>query len=222
MRTATPGVIFDVDGTLLDNNYLHVMAWLRAFRGAGIEGISAASIHRCVGMGSDHLVQRLLGEPRPELAGRHEAEYKTLHAEMRPFRGASELVRACAGRGLKVVLGTSAGQSNVDAMLHALGAGDAVAEVVSSTSVARAKPEPDIFLACIERGGLDPARTLAVGDTRWDVEAARRAGLGCVAVLTGGAWSREELLESGAAAVYSDPAELLASLDSSPLAALLE
>ena len=216
----SPGVIFDVDGTLLDNNYLHVIAWLRAFRNGGIEGVSAASIHRCVGMGTDHLVERLIGEPRPELGERHGLEYKPFRAEMRPFSGTPELIRTCAGHGLRVVLGTSANADNLGAMMEALGAADAIAEVVSSSQVPAAKPEPDIFLAGIERASLDPARTLVVGDTWWDIEAARRAGLGCIGVLTGGAWSRAELLEAGAVAVYRDPAELLAEFHASPLAAL--
>lgn len=216
-----PGVIFDVDGTLLDNNYLHVIAWLRAFRTAGIEGISAASIHRCVGMGSAHLVAQLLGEPRPGLDVLHDREYRQFHAEMRPFRAVPELLRACAGHGLRVVLGTSAKASNVEAILAALGAADTVAEVVSSSQVERAKPDPDIFLASVAQGELDPSRTIVVGDTWWDMEAARRADLRAIAVLTGGAWTRQELLQAGAIAVYQDPAQLLAELASSPLMALV-
>ena len=218
MAEGSPGVIFDIDGTLLDNNYFHTMAWWRAFRSAGI-AIPMASIHRGVGMGGTEMMAALLGEVRPELSEAHGTEFARFRDEMVAFEAVPELLRAVRDMGLCVVLGTSAKPENLPSMLRAIGADDAIEEVVSSADVQRAKPHPDIFSAALQTGRLDPARTMVVGDTRWDVEAARRAGLACVTLLTGG-WSSAELEAAGAVAVYDSPADLLHRLDSSPLAAL--
>jgi len=216
---ARPGVIFDIDGTLLDNNYFHTVAWWRAFREAGLD-VPMAAIHRGIGMGGDKMMARLIGETRPELNEAHGREFRRFRAEMRALPGAADLLQAVREMGLAVVIGTSAKPENVAPMLAAIGAGDVIDAVVSSGDVEQAKPAPDIFTTAVRRGNLDPQRTLAVGDTGWDVEAARRAGFGCVCLLTGG-WAPAELEEAGAVAVYESPADLLHRLQDSPLAALL-
>jgi HAD superfamily hydrolase (TIGR01509 family) len=214
-----PGVIFDIDGTLLDNNYFHTLAWWRALRGAGIE-VPMARIHRGIGMGGKEMLASLIGEYREELSEAHGREFERFRDEMLAFESVPDLLRDVKAMGLVVVLGTSAKPENLPAMRRAIGADEAIDEVVSSADVQQAKPHPDIFTASLDAGRLDPDRTLVVGDTRWDVEAARRAGLGCVAVMTGG-WAEAELTEAGAVAVYESPADLWHRLADSPLAALI-
>ncbi|MDQ6746736.1 MAG: HAD family phosphatase, partial [Candidatus Dormibacteraeota bacterium] len=166
-----PGVIFDIDGTLLDNNYFHTVAWWRAFHAAGID-IPMAAIHRGIGMGGKELMASLIGEQRPELSEAHGREFAKFRPEMVAFAGVADLLREVHGMGLAVVLGTSAKPENLPAMRRAIDADDAIDAVVSSADVQQAKPHPDIFVAALEEAGLDPARTMVVGDTRWDVEAA--------------------------------------------------
>ncbi len=218
MTRTQPGVIFDVDGTLLDNNYFHAIAWWRALRGAGIE-IPMSRVHRGIGMGGSEMMAALIGEQRPELSEAHGREFAGFRDEMVAFTAVPELLREVKSMGLRVMLGTSARPENLPAMLQAINADDAIHGIVSSEDVEQAKPHPDIFSTALARGGLDPDRTLVVGDTRWDVEAARRAGLSCLTVLTGG-WSEAELLAAGSVAVYDSPQDLLHRLDASPLAGL--
>ena len=213
------GVLLDVDGTLVDSNYLHVLAWHRAFRRRGRE-IPMAIIHRHVGMGSDQLIQGLLGREDEELSELHSEEYAPLRDDIRSFDRSGELLRELKQQGLRVVLASSAKQNEIPQLVETIGAGDAVDEVVSSQAVRSSKPAPDIFKLALERCGLDPERTICIGDTVWDVEAARRSGLRCLTVCTGGI-SRGELEAAGAAAVYADIGELLERLDTSPIAGLL-
>ncbi|GAC1332221.1 MAG: HAD family hydrolase [Candidatus Dormibacteria bacterium] len=219
MTDLRPGAVFDIDGTLLDNNYFHTIAWWRALRGAGID-VPMARIHRGIGMGGDKMLAVLIGEQPPGLSEAHGTEFRKFRAEMRPLPGAADLLRAVKDMGLRVVIGTSAKPENVPAMLEAIGAGDVIDAVVDSGDVEQSKPAPDIFSTALARGGLDPERTMAIGDTRWDVEAAKRAGFGCIGLLTGG-WAAAELDAAGAVAVYENPADLLHRLAQSPLAALL-
>ncbi|MGI8609877.1 MAG: HAD family hydrolase [Candidatus Dormibacteria bacterium] len=219
MPDTQPGVIFDIDGTLLDNNYFHTIAWWRAFQGAGLD-VQMARIHRGIGMGGSEMMAALIGEQRPELSEVHGREFARFRDEMVAFASVPELLRDCREMGLRVVLGTSAKPENLPAMRRVIAADDAIDAVVSSADVQQAKPNPDIFTTALQEGDLDPERTMVVGDTRWDIEAARRAGLGCVALLTGG-WSTAELESAGALAVYDSPADLLHHLADSPLAALL-
>jgi HAD superfamily hydrolase (TIGR01509 family) len=218
MPDPRPGAIFDVDGTLLDNNYLHTVAWWRAFRAAEID-VPMAAIHRAVGMGSTGLMAKLIGEDREALNEANSREFSRFHSEMRALPGAAELLREIRGMGLAVVLGTSAKPEDLGAMRRTLDADDAIDDIVSSADVPRAKPDPDIFQFALANCGLDPDRTMVVGDTGWDVEAARRAGLACICMMTGG-WSRQELEEAGAVAVYQSPADLLDRLAESPLSRL--
>ncbi len=218
--TSTPAVLFDIDGTLLDTNWLHTLAWWQAFQEAG-EDVAMGRIHPLIGMGSDQLLEELVGEEREglsDLHGKHFTPYKEL---LHAFPGAADLMATVADRGAQVVLATSSPEEDLDELVVAIGAADGVIdEIVHGGMVEASKPAPDIFAVALERVGLDPERTMVVGDTRWDIDAAAKLGLSVVAVLTGGS-TREQLLDAGAAAVYQDVAELLHQLDDSPLARLL-
>lgn len=214
-----PGVLFDIDGTLVDSNYLHTIAWFRAFDALG-HRVPMSRIHRAIGMGSDKLVPELIGEENDEADELHGDHYEKLHGDLRAFEGAADLLRACKDRGARIVLATSAKERDLDALRKAIDADDAIDEVTTSGDVDRSKPDPDIFAAAIDKAGLDTSSTIVVGDTKWDVDAARRLGLDTVAVATGG-WSRQELTDAGAVAVYDTAADLLADLDDSPIGKLL-
>jgi HAD superfamily hydrolase (TIGR01509 family) len=215
----TPGVLFDIDGTLVDNSYLHTVAWVRAFADAG-EQVSMAAVHRLIGMGSDMLVEELLGEPRDGLGDGHSKHLQAFEDDMVAFPRAADLLREVARRGVTVVLATSAEPDEVDDRLELIGAGDVVAHVTHSGEVEASKPDPDIFATAMEAVGLDRDDCVAVGDSVWDVEAAAAAGVACVGVESGGV-SAAELREAGAVAVYRDVADLLDHLDDSPLGALV-
>jgi HAD superfamily hydrolase (TIGR01509 family) len=216
-------VLFDIDGTLVDSNYLHVDAWTRAFFAAG-HPVDVWRLHRRIGMGSSQLVAELLGDDADALGQLvekgHGEEYARRGEELRPFDGAADLVRAVAGRGAKAVLATSAVPEELERLRAVLRIDDAVAEIVSAQDVEAAKPEPDLVQVALRRAGVPASRALFVGDSVWDVEAAGRAGVGCVGVLTGG-FGAAELSDAGAIAVYDDCAALLAELDASPIGALL-
>lgn len=214
-------MLFDVDGTLLDTNWFHTVTWWRVFRRHGIE-ISMSRIHPLVGMGADQLVEELLGEERPEIREGHGTEFERFIPEIKTLPGAADLLREVKARHAQVVLCTSAQKAHVEAMCKAIGADDAVDEVIDGDDVERSKPAPDVFEAALDRLQLDRSHAIVVGDTRWDVEAASRAGLTVVCVLTGGN-RRETLDAAGAAAVYEDVADVLATLDDdgSPLGRLL-
>jgi HAD superfamily hydrolase (TIGR01509 family) len=215
------GVIFDVDGTLADTNYLHVVAWARAFRDAG-ENVAMSDIHRLIGMGSDLLVEELVGHPDDEAADAHTTLFEDMMPEIRAFPRAADLLAEVHRRGATVALASSASESQLEAMLEAIDAPDGVIDhVTGADDVDHSKPEPDVFAATLEATGLDPADTLVVGDTVWDIKAAAKLGLKVVGVVTGGI-SRQELEEAGAIAIYDDVAHLLAELDDSPIARLLQ
>ena len=217
-RPGRGGVIFDVDGTLLDTNYLHVTAWWEAFRERGHD-VACADIHRAIGLSSEDLISRVLGRPDPSVSGAHSRYIGPYLGRVRPLAGAADLLRSTRQRSLNVVLATSAKDEELDLMLDALGARDAVDTVVSSGDVRQAKPDPEIMFRALEESGTDPREAVMVGDTVWDVLAARRAGLPCVGLLSGGI-AEEELRGAGAAETYSDPAALLEQLDGSAIGRL--
>lgn len=217
--TGRRGVLFDVDGTLIDTNYLHVVAWWQAFRERGYDDVRMADIHHAVGKGSGKLIEQLLGKPDPSVSEAHSRYYAPYLGRLRPFPRAARLLRATAELGLAVVLASSVKTDEVDLLLGTLQAGDVIDTVVSSSDAERTKPEPDLLQVGIERGELDPGGCVMVGDTAWDVEAAAKAGVPCIAVLTGG-WSAEHLRDAGAVAVYDDAAALLAELKESPIGQL--
>lgn len=216
------GVLFDVDGTLVDSNYLHVAAWLEALRHNGFDHVTGADVHRGVGMGADLLLERLLGEDADQepVKDAHAKAYRESWPLLRPFRGAVDLVREVRRRGGESVLATSATEEEAEALRRTLDCDDAISHVTSSADVDEAKPSPDIFRTAVDETGLDPSRVVVVGDTRWDVEAAARAGLPCVAVLSGGI-DETTLRDAGAVEVHADAAALLAAFDQSALGSLL-
>lgn len=218
-NASKPGVLLDVDGTLVDSTYLHALAWWRAITHAG-EEVAFFRIHRLIGMGADKLLEALLGEFREDLDEAYSKEFAEIKDEATRFPRVPELLSELSGRGAKVVLATSARPDHVGHLTDLIGAEESIDEVVHSGDVEESKPSPDIFRSALEKGRLEPSSTLAVGDSVWDVQSAGRCGVRCIGLLTGGV-SRAELSEAGAVAVYEDPADLLDNLDGSPIGKLL-
>lgn len=212
-------VLFDIDGTLVDSNYLHIEAWHHAFAAVG-HPVDAWRIHRSIGMDSGKLLGTLLGDAAESLGDeakeKHTEFYADLADRLRPIDGARELLRALTERGQTVVLATSAPQAELDRLLDVLQVGPDVDAVTSSEDVGTAKPDPDIVEVALEKAGVPADRAVMVGDAVWDVKAASRAGVRTIGVRSGG-YSAAELREAGAIAVYDDVADLLAHLDVSPL-----
>jgi HAD superfamily hydrolase (TIGR01509 family) len=208
-------VLFDVDGTLVDSNYLHVDAWTRALARAG-HGVDAWRVHRAIGMDSTALLQSLLGERADALGERakqlHEEFFEERSSGLTALSGARDLVAEVARRGQKAVLATSAPESELASLRRVLDVEGDLFATTSSKDVATAKPAPDIVKVALERAGVTAGDAVFVGDSLWDVEAAVRAGVRCVALLTGGT-GRLELLDAGADSVWDDPAHLLAHYD---------
>jgi HAD superfamily hydrolase (TIGR01509 family) len=217
---ADGGVIFDVDGTLLDTNYLHVAAWWEAFRERGYD-IRCADVHRALGMGSSDLVVQVLGQPDPSVIEAHSRHFAPYLGRMRPLPGAADLLEATTRLGLRVVLATSAKDEEIDLMLDALGARDSIGTVVSSGDVEQAKPQPDIVDRALSDSGTDPGHAVMVGDAVWDMIAARRAGIQGIGLLSGGI-SEQELREAGALEIYADAAALLGKISASVIGQLAE
>ncbi len=214
-------VLFDVDGTLVDTVYLHTVAWWEALRQQGHQ-VTMARIHRSIGMGSDHLLDALLGERRDRsgddgLSAAHLALYAPYWPRLSPLPGAADLVRACADRGWRVVLASSASGREAEVMTGVLDADEAIFAMTTSEDVEASKPSPDLVERALERAGVPADRAVFVGDAVWDAQAAAKAGVRCLGLLTGG-FAPQELREAGARAVYESPADLLARLDDSPLA----
>lgn len=213
------GVLVDCDGTLVDTNYLHAIAWSRALRELG-EWAPMNAIHRLVGMGGDQLVPELLGHDVDGAHDAHARHYTELRDEVAPFPEAGAFLRSLHDAGLVVVLASSASEEDLSHICALLDADDAIDAKVTADDVQRSKPDPEIFDVARGKGGIHDGLVLAVGDSVWDVEAARAANMGCVGVESGG-FSRHELSESGAIAVYRDVAEVRAQLMTSPIAGLI-
>lgn len=212
------GVLFDVDGTLCDTNYLHALAWSRAFRDAG-EWAPMNAIHRLIGMGGDQLVPELLGHDCPEAVAARPRRYQELVLDILGFPRAAEALRGVHNRGLLVVLATSAPDDELATLRKVLNAEDAIDGQTSADDVDSSKPDPEVFVNAMKRFSIDPRRALAVGDSVWDVKAARAAGIGCIAVESGG-FSQHELSEAGSLHVYRDVGEMVDQFQTSPLAQL--
>jgi HAD superfamily hydrolase (TIGR01509 family) len=212
--------VFDVDGTLVDTNHLHVVTWWEAFRQAG-RRVAMHDIHRAVGLPSGDLVTHLLGgkrdpEEKDALSAAHKALYGTYFDRLPALPEAGRLLRRLDGQGWNVVLATSAGGAELTALRRAIGADDAIMATTSADDVAAGKPAPDPVEQALELAGAPAERSVFVGDTVWDMRAGARAGVRCVAVLCGGI-PRLELEAAGAEAVFRNPAHLLAALEESPL-----
>ncbi|MCU1472912.1 HAD family hydrolase [Amnibacterium sp.] len=212
-------VLFDIDGTLVDSNYLHVDAWARALEEVG-HPVPAWRIHRAIGMDSAKLMEILLGDDLERLGDeakeRHSTHYRRDAERLRSFDRAQELLRELAGRGMKVVLATSAPQEEFEVLQKVLQVDDAIAEYTTSEDVSTAKPAPDVVQMALKKAGVGPDQALMVGDAAWDMQAAKKAGVASIGVRTGGI-GPGELEDAGAVAVYDDVAQLLSELDASPL-----
>lgn len=205
-------VVLDVDGTLMDTNYLHTEAWARAFEEVG-HRIPRARLHKQIGKGSSLLIREFVEDEETEerINELHSEIYAELQEYGHPLPGAKELISSLRERGYEVWFVTSAKDEELEHHMQELEAESGISGVVNSSAVENPKPAPDIFELALQKAGASPDETVAVGDAVWDVEAADAAGIRTVAVLTGGAFSRQELEEAGAVAVYEDCAELLDS-----------
>jgi HAD superfamily hydrolase (TIGR01509 family) len=212
--------ILDIDGTLVDTNYQHALAWYRAFREHGVV-LAIWRIHRHIGMGGDQLVpaltddsfERARGEEVRDAEGRH---YMRMIGEVQPMRDARELIEDIRERRHTALLASSAKEQEVDHYLDLLAARELADGWTSSADVESTKPEPDLVHAALAKAGADARDAVMVGDTPWDVQAAERAGVPTIAVMTGG-FSEAELRDAGAVAVYESVAELRERLNDTPL-----
>jgi HAD superfamily hydrolase (TIGR01509 family) len=218
------GVLFDVDGTLVDSSYLHTVAWWQAFRQAGFD-VPMASTHRAVGMGGDKLVAHLLPEDRDisddDIMAAHAAVFSTFWPSLRPFDGARDLLAQCCDSGLAVALASSARKRDLEALRSALAADPFIHAATSANDAKASKPDPDILMAALDAVGLQASDVVYVGDTVWDVYAAGKLGIDTIGVECGGT-SAAELREAGAVEIYQNPRELLDNLRTSAIGRLLE
>ena len=215
---ARRAAILDIDGTLVDTNYQHAIAWYRAFRKHGVV-LPVWRIHRHIGMGGDQLVAALAGddledEKGDDVRGDEKELYAELIDEVEPMDGARELIERLREIGSEVVLASSAKEDEVEHYLDQLDARPIVDGWTTSADVEATKPEPDLVHAALEKVDADSA--VMVGDTTWDVKAAKRAGVETVAVRTGG-FGVDELREAGAIAVFESVRELCERLGETPL-----
>jgi HAD superfamily hydrolase (TIGR01549 family) len=214
-----PAAILDIDGTLVDTNYQHSIAWYRAFRQHGIV-LPIWKIHTHIGMGGDQLVESLTDssveeEKGDDIRSAEKALYMALIEEVEPVEEAREFIVDLKERGHTVVLASSAKEDEVEHYLDLLDARELADDWTTSADVEATKPEPDLVKAAMEKAGSGGA--VMVGDTPWDIKAAERAGIETIAVITGG-FSRAELSDAGAAVVFESVAELRSRLSETPLA----
>ena len=213
-----PAFLFDFDGTLIDSVYQHVVAWYEALLKAGIE-LSVWRVHRRIGMSGGLLVNALSRETNRRLTEQEAYQLQEWHAEaylrqleqVRPLPGARDLLTCLSELGVKWAIATSGRMRTAGPNLTVLGVGSDV-PIITRDKVARAKPDPDVFLAAAELLNVPITSSVVVGDGVWDLLAARRAGALGVGLLSGG-YGREELESAGAYRVYNDPADLLWHLD---------
>jgi HAD superfamily hydrolase (TIGR01549 family) len=217
--SAPTAVLFDIDGTLVDSNYLHIDAWDRAFTAVG-HPVDVWRIHRGIGMDSVMLLERLLGDAADTVGDSAKEKHSTFYQDstdrLRAIGGAKELLAELSRRGLRVVLATSAPEQELEILLEVLDVDESILAVTSADDVGTAKPEPDLIDVALDKASVTADQAVMVGDSVWDIEAAQRAGVKSIGLLSGG-FGRDELITAGAAAVYDDVADLLAQLDASPL-----
>lgn len=210
--------ILDVDGTLVDSVYHHALTWHRAFARFGLT-VPVWRCHRSIGMGGDQIVPELAGEEAEAEHGEalRETEgelFAEIIDQVKPLAGAAELVEALAGRGLEVVLASSAQAGEAERHIETLGVGETIAGYTTGDDVEATKPEPDLVEAALAKAGTRDA--VMVGDSVWDIRAAERAGVECVGLLCGG-FAASELRDAGAVSIHDGPAELREELDRTPL-----
>lgn len=213
-------ILFDIDGTLVDSNDAHVAAWDRAFREHDYD-FDCATIHDQIGKGADNLLPTLIPEApevvRHAIENRHAEIYKQEYLErVRPFPAARDLLQKTRDAGKKVLLASSASKPELDHYVRLLGAEDIIYGATSKDDVEHSKPCPDIFAAAVEKAGVEPGRALVVGDTPYDIIAARRSGIETVA-LRSGRFPQQALEEQQPLAIYDDVGALLREFESSPL-----
>jgi HAD superfamily hydrolase (TIGR01509 family) len=213
-----PAALLDVDGTLVDTNYHHALAWYRAFLRHDIV-LPLWRIHRSIGMGGDHFVNALCGEEVEHEQGDSIRDlegdlYMDLIGEVRPFASARDLIVRLREDGHAVVLASSAKLKEVKHYLDLLDARDIIDGWTTSDDVERTKPDPDLVAAANDKAGGGDA--VMVGDSTWDCEAAKRCGIETIALLTGG-FSEQELRSAGASTVFESIEALLESLSETPL-----
>ena len=211
-------LIFDLDGTLVDTVYAHIFAWQKALAEAGMP-LEGWRIHRKIGMSGGLFTRAVARELGREISSAEEKSLQNRHGELfiqllperRPLPGAIDLVKFLYSNNIIFGIATSGNRPEINASLEVLGISQETV-IVERGSVARAKPEPDLFLACQQRLGVSVGECYVVGDAVWDLLAARRAGMLSIGLLSGG-YGEDELSQAGAFRVYRDPAELLRSLD---------
>jgi HAD superfamily hydrolase (TIGR01509 family) len=215
----TRAVLFDVDGTLVDSNDAHARAWVAAFAEAGHE-IPFARVRPLIGMGADHLIPALVpglserAEPGKTIAARRTQIFRERELErIMPTRGARTLLEAVHAHGARNVVATSAKPEALDGLLARGNLREPIDVVTTSGDAPESKPAPDIVVAALHAAAVEPSAAVFVGDSRWDIEAAHRAGVPCVALRCGGN-DPHTLVE--AEAIYADPEELAAALDQPP------
>jgi HAD superfamily hydrolase (TIGR01509 family) len=217
--TTVKAVLLDVDGTLVNSNDAHAHAWVRAFAEHGID-VPFDAVRRAIGMGGDHLMPRVshLTEESPEgqqiAERRGEIFKKDYLPKVRALRDAEQLVAELKARGFTAVAASSAKRTELEPLLKTAGASHLMDATTSNDDAESSKPEPDIIQAALKRAGVAADEAVMIGDTPYDIEAARRAGVRTIAFRSGG-WSDEEL--RGAVAIYDGPWDLLQQLDQSPL-----
>ena len=218
------GVLFDVDGTLIDSSYIHTVSWWGAFRQQGYD-VPMASIHRHVGMGGDRLVDSLLpgGRDRaldPEILASHGALYASHWPSLRALDGAKDLLAQCHAGGLAVALASSARRKDLEVMKSILDAEAFIDAATSANDAKNSKPAPDILVAALEAINVQAADAIYIGDAVWDMQAAAALEIPAIGVTCGGV-SAGELRDAGAVEVYEGPRDLLRNLPSSALGRLL-
>ena len=220
--TAKTAVLFDVDGTLVDSNYLHIQAWSEALQAVDFP-VDDARIHRAIGMDSSKLLDTLLGSQVATVGNKaksvHSKRYKKLTSRLRPFQSAKDLLKAVHDHGVLGVLATSAPPDELAELRKVLDAEEFISLATNADDVETAKPEPDLLHVALDKAGVTANNAVMLGDTVWDGVAAAKAGITFVAVRSGGI-SAAELREAGAVEVYDDVSHLLRELSSSPLRSL--
>lgn len=203
----TAAVLFDIDGTLVDSNYLHIHAWHQAF-GELDMNVESWRVHRGIGMDGSALLDELVPDAPDDVTDRLKELHSSFYADafplLEPLPGALRLLDVIAASGLQVVLATSAPEEELDELRKVLERDDILSAVTSSEDVETAKPEPGIVEVALERAGVEPDRAVFVGDSVWDIRSATRAGVACIGLESGGT-ERQRLLDEGAVAVYEAP-----------------
>lgn len=213
-RSDTRTVVLDLDGTLVDSVYLHVRAWLHAFHEVGVD-VPSHRVHAAIGMGGDRLVGWVAGEAAEDSLGdrlrdRHRELFLSMVGDVRPTRGARELLVGLRDRSLEPVLASSSDATMTEELLRAGEVEDLLSEVLTGDQSERSKPHPEPVAKVLERTGT--GAVLMIGDAPWDAEAAGAAGVRCVGVRTGG-FVDHTLLQAGCSDVFEDPQDLLDHLD---------